>query len=395
MARRRRKGLTSGAAPPPDAVAAEKNSPAPRLSLSKKLLFSLVPLVALLMLIEGGLRLAGFERPTAIESMQFTFSVEGFNADARVPILIRDEVVFWKPRPGLRGHNSHGTTGPEFAEAKPPGTLRIVCLGDSCTHYGPAPYPERWQRQMNAESKRPCEVINAGVIGYTSYQGLRRLETEVAKWSPDVITVYFGWNDHWLARGFRDSQQRPQASSVAAVTSWLDHSRTFQLVSLGVAQLRTAQAADQKRVELDEYEQNLRAMVEAGRKLNAQVWLITAAHALDRGIPDYLTRTREVDDIGGLIAMHERYNESVRRVGKELNAPLIDFAALVASRPDRLELFDDDHIHLSSQGKDLLAEQLLSMAVERGMLEGGRPNAARQRPANGLKTSVSPLLGKI
>lgn len=355
----------SGKSGKPQASGAQAAAP---LSLRKKLLFSLVPLVVLVLLVEGGLRLAGFERRSSLEAMQFSFSVEGFNADARVPILERDDRVFWRPRPLVRGHNSHGTFGPEFSEAKPEGTLRFVCLGDSCTHYGPVPYPERWQKLLQAKAERPCEVINAGVIGYTSLQGLRRLEADVSRWSPDVVTVYFGWNDHWLARGYRDSQQRPPQAAVAGAAELLDHLRTYQLVNLVGAKMRTAQTVGVHRVELDEYADNLRAIVRAGRKLKSEVWLITAPHALDSGIPAYLTATREVDDPAGLIAMHGAYNAAVRQVAQELDAPLLDLDREIEARSDRASYFDDDHIHLSDAGKDYLAERLFEMAASRGFL---------------------------
>jgi lysophospholipase L1-like esterase len=353
--------------------------------------FSLTPLVVLLAVVEGALRLAGFEHRSSLEAMQFTFSVEGFNAEARVPILQRDDVVFWRPRPNVRGHNSHGTFGPEFSQAKPEGTRRFVCLGDSCTHYGPVAYPQRWQKLLNAESQQPCEVINAGVIGYSSLQGLRRLETDVGRWSPDVITVYFGWNDHWLARGFRDSEQRPPRTAVAGAAELLDHLRSYQLASLAAARLRAAQTSGVHRVELAEYAENLRAMVRAGRALKSQVWLITAAHALEQGIPAYLTATREVADPAGLLALHQAYNEAVRQVASELDAPLVDLAGQIDALADKARFFDDDHIHLSDAGKDLLAEQLLAMAVSRGLVErrvsgglGGEPLHSLQRaPAAG------------
>lgn len=372
----RRRSRPAQGASPTDRTASAKSSKlqavsaqtSPPLSLRKKLLFSLVPLVVLLLVVEGGLRLAGFERRSSVEAMQFSFSVEGFNADARVPILERNDQVFWRPRPLVRGHNSHGTFGPEFSEAKPDGTLRFVCLGDSCTHYGPIPYPERWQKLLQARAERPCEVINAGVIGYTSFQGLRRLESDVSRWSPDVITVYFGWNDHWLARGYRDSQQRPPQAAVASTAELLDHLRTYQLVSLAGAKLRTAQSAGVHRVELDEYGDNLRAIVRAGRELKSEVWLITAPHALESGIPAYLTATREVDDPAGLIAMHAAYNQAVRQVAQDLDVPLVDLDREIEARGDRAALFDDDHIHLSDAGKDFLAQQLLEMASRQGFL---------------------------
>lgn len=52
--------------------------------------------------------------------------------------------------------------GPEFADAKPNGIFRIVCLGDSCTHFGPDSYPEKLQALLNEVAPGRFEVINAG-----------------------------------------------------------------------------------------------------------------------------------------------------------------------------------------------------------------------------------------
>jgi hypothetical protein len=42
---------------------------------------------------------------------------------------------------------------------------------------------------------RHVEVVNAGVVGCSSYQGLMRFREEAARYAPDVVLFSFGWND--------------------------------------------------------------------------------------------------------------------------------------------------------------------------------------------------------
>ncbi len=78
--------------------------------------------------------------------------------------------------------------------------FRIICLGDSCT-YGSnvdwdQTYPARLQVVLNNGDDEPrIEVLNAGVSGYTSYQGFRYLQEDLIRYKPDLVTLYFGPND--------------------------------------------------------------------------------------------------------------------------------------------------------------------------------------------------------
>jgi acyl-CoA thioesterase-1 len=83
----------------------------------------------------------------------------------------------------------------------PDGT--VVCLGDSLTEgYGAVTqgvvdksqsYPAYLQNKVN------IPVINAGVSGNTSAQGLARVDTEVLSKNPKIVVIILGAND--LGRG--------------------------------------------------------------------------------------------------------------------------------------------------------------------------------------------------
>ena len=104
-----------------------------------------------------------------------------------------------------------GFRGPEIEREKPRGVLRVVCLGNSGTFgirafrdesapeqrtwRAVASYPGRLARRLEQEGFQHVEVINAGVVGYSSSHGLRQLVLRILDLDPDIITVRFGAND--------------------------------------------------------------------------------------------------------------------------------------------------------------------------------------------------------
>jgi lysophospholipase L1-like esterase len=98
--------------------------------------------------------------------------------------------------------NSLGFRGPEFSVAREPRTYRVVCMGDSST-MGQGVDVEstychlfgRWlERRLAAKGLR-VETINAGIWGYSSYQGLILYEKYVRQWHGDLHIVAYGTND--------------------------------------------------------------------------------------------------------------------------------------------------------------------------------------------------------
>ncbi len=77
----------------------------------------------------------------------------------------------------------------------------IVCLGDSVTgvYYhtgGRRAYPEMLELAIKAtHPDAKVRVINAGISGHTTADGLARLETDVLSHHPALVTISFGLND--------------------------------------------------------------------------------------------------------------------------------------------------------------------------------------------------------
>lgn len=110
----------------------------------------------------------------------------------------------WSPSKGefevLIRINSKGLHDVEREYAKPPGTLRVLLLGDSFVEAVQVEIPQnlssRLQTCLTKQLDRPVEVINAGVIFYGPGDELVFLQSEGLKYQPDLIlTGFFVGND--------------------------------------------------------------------------------------------------------------------------------------------------------------------------------------------------------
>ena len=115
-----------------------------------------------------------------------------------------DPLLFWSLTPGGVGSsgllklNSHGLRGPEISKNKG-NEYRILSLGESSTFAGRAPYKDcysaRLEKLLGRINGRKVRVINAGVPGYTLFQGYQYLIDRGLQFNPDAVLLYFGYND--------------------------------------------------------------------------------------------------------------------------------------------------------------------------------------------------------
>src|SRR5438552_6592272 len=93
--------------------------------------------------------------------------------------------------------NSKGYRGAEFEAAKPLGSFRVVCIGDSCTFGRKHTYPEALASLLNGGNKEApvdrygkqvdlFEVINGGIEGAKSAWALERMR-EALEYEPDLF----------------------------------------------------------------------------------------------------------------------------------------------------------------------------------------------------------------
>ena len=91
--------------------------------------------------------------------------------------------------------NSHGLCGPETTYEKPPGTYRILNLGDSVVMGWGVRQEDTYGRQLQAllneqgKDNLRYEVINAGVPGWNLDNELAYLQAEGLKYEPDLVVL--------------------------------------------------------------------------------------------------------------------------------------------------------------------------------------------------------------
>lgn len=146
--------------------------------------------------------------------------------------------------------NSHGLRGPETTYAKPPGTFRILSLGDSVTMgWGvreEATYGRQLEEMLNEQSGGDLryEVINAGVPGWNLENALAYLQGEGLKYDPDLILL-----DLTLANDIK-GKSALQADNQPALIQWLRvHSYFWPFLTVQLRWLE-ARAQGQDRIDV-------------------------------------------------------------------------------------------------------------------------------------------------
>ena len=140
--------------------------------------------------------------------------------------------------------DEHGFRTPGFTEKKPPGIFRVVCLGDSSTLgmnvEGDDPYPRVLARLLEDARPGRFEVLNLGVIGYTSRQGLELIRQQVLHYEPDLVIFAFGTNDRFW-RNPRSDDELIRATQDAwgclglRLDTGLDDVLSYRLLKRGVS----------------------------------------------------------------------------------------------------------------------------------------------------------------
>jgi lysophospholipase L1-like esterase len=109
-------------------------------------------------------------------------------------IVGRSERTLWRFR-----INRDGFRGEDILADKPPGTRRLLVLGDSYAFgWGvddTAVFPEQLEAPLTHRLGRPVEAINLAVPGYNTVQEHQLLLETGDRYAPDVVLVAYAMND--------------------------------------------------------------------------------------------------------------------------------------------------------------------------------------------------------
>jgi lysophospholipase L1-like esterase len=320
---------------------------------------------------------------------------EGFLEEPYRMWMVRDPFAGWRNAPGFEHAsfriNALGFRGEEIDPQKPPEALRIVCLGDSGTFGlwhaesadGPrrvatrfdASYPDELARAL-ANQARPIEVVNAGVVAYTSSHGLRLFVSRVLDLDPDIVTVRFLWNDHEPAFEPALSAADPDSLLAQRMLEWL---RGWSLLRLGLRAYQSidslhATSEDVRWVDLERYESNLRRFAEISRRHGIRLLFIDyPLRPLSWGVfPSDVERveTGHYEDVQDIHVVHERYHAVLRRVAQDEGVPMVEATRQLRERPPP-SFTSVDIVHPNEIGARVLGERIAEKIEELGWLNGG------------------------
>jgi len=340
------------------------------LKSSTKWLWSAGVLAALVLVPEIGLRIAKFEYRSGVRF--------GFPDPQTMAFFKPDARLFWKLKTpaesgSFRGDtagNSRGFPGPDPAIPKPADAYRALFLGDSCTFQG---YPWLAAERMRAlgipEGKR-AEAVSMAVPGYTSLQGRRAAEAYGLEVEPDVVFVFFGWNDHWAAYREIDSRKTlspPGGGLARCAAVVLEHSRLAQAAAwFSTHVVHVERPLELPRVLPDEYRANLDAIRGLFAARSIPVVFVTAPTTFYTvGVPPKLVEDRFAASAEEAIRLHREYNAIVRAVAAGPGAILLDLEAECAASPELPTWFLNDGVHFSPAGREWIAGRIATLVRDR------------------------------
>jgi hypothetical protein len=286
--------------------------------------------------------------------------------------------------------NRLGFRGGELQPEKPPGTLRLVFLGDSFT-FGEGvrdadTYAESSRALLSAHATGlplRVEALNLGVGGYNTSDEERMLRTVAMAYSPDVVVLGYVLNDAEPSLLEYDSVARRVVWSATAgdapelganqppPDTWIHQLRLARLIWRFFANRETSLRTVEFYVSLyaesaaawDENRQALHDIIELCRSRNVPciVILFPILHQLDDGYP--------------FAEIHAKVGHEVEEAG----GTLIDLLPRLKGR-DASELWvhPADH-HPNEVVHAIAARELVSAVASLGVIE----RAAASLPAGG------------
>jgi lysophospholipase L1-like esterase len=390
-----------------------KNGGARPLSSSKKFLFSSITFIVFFLIIEIVLISFGFTFKIAGNNPEneHWFGL-GFQQDPELPWS-------WIPIPGgggIAGSAQFQFNDLGFRESHAPSkdaiekTLRVICMGDSCTMgwevLNHQTFCHVLKELLEKSLSITVETINAGVPGYSSFQGLHQLEKRILSLEPDVIVFSYCWNDHTFAIHMHETldvfmdenflgqpdKDLPGPTWSSKIHSSLSRLRSYKMMDFLASKLRKQERENtdhgQKhlvdvekvpvRVSLSDYKANFKRMITLSRQkgitpilMNQPSQPIRSTHAftevaksLNYKAPDEKRWSQFSRIIRNLfITRQQEYNEALKEVAKENNVPFVDMISIFEEYKNFEELLIDP-VHPTPKGHNIIADELRNAIIE-------------------------------
>ena len=235
--------------------------------------------------------------------------------------------------------NSLGLRGSQVRED---GSIRILTLGDSCTWgWGvreEQSYPAVLQRLLD-ERRGPSryQVINAGLPGSTSYQGVLYLRERGLSLDPALVIASYGFNDASRDGDVEDQLARERLwMPVLRLDDYLlNRSQTYRWVRWTA--LRGRRQDQTPRATPAKYKQNMTQLVDLARQRGARTMFVAFWHQ------------------GKLI--QRDYQDQLVTVGSDLHVPIVWYEG------PRIDV-----VHPTAEGYAILARAIFDRLEQEGFL---------------------------
>lgn len=306
---------------------------------------------------------------------------------------------------GDQKHNSLGYRGEEIDLPKPQGRFRIVCIGGSTTYTTRVKdyrlsYPALLEKELKNRGYSNVDVVNAGVVGYSSWETLISLAFRVLDVQPDLIIVYHGINDAnarlvWPAAAYKGDDSGRRAPTVNASQPAIVRNLTILrilMVKLGCPTAyalyhdsimkdahtyRAVEFRDQKQkgeypdnifkeVSAEEmfrtnrpvyFERNIRNIIAIAKSNGIQVILPSFATCSD--FPEY-PRVSSPE----YIRVYREQNEIIRSIADDTGVYFFDFVNIFPNKRD----YYTDGRHVNLAGSKLKAKLFADYIVDRNIV---------------------------
>lgn len=352
---------------------------------SKNFLLLIFSLVLLGILSEGVLRLV------------FKEGITANYLDPSWEWIQYDPFVSWKNKAlyerGELNINAHHfrsvTSNQEIEPKKDSKKIRIVCMGDSRTfgiladegriRFDNA-YPQYLAQYFSQHAPQtPIEIINAGVIGYSSSQGLRQLTTQILDLQADILIVNYGFNDPSLAWApslrAQEFSQAWQEELLGRVQGW----RSLGLLWLAYQRGDFFHPApfSVPWTDLQRFEKNLALFQEIANKHEIKLAFLTLGlRPLSQGDskPSFPT-DKPMDyalygakDLSELHQHYQQYLGAMFAIGEQKQVEVIDAATHMMQNPQIPWFNAYDSVHVTPEGAQALAEMIGEAIVRKNWL---------------------------
>lgn len=282
-----------------------------------------------------------------------------------------DPLLFWRLRPNQDAFtkidhkpvhvNAHGTRGPEFADAKPAGTVRILTLGDSRTFGWGVSEPESYsgrlesllRGRMGADER--VEVINAGVNAWSFPQLLVFFREIGSAWKPDFVVI--GEANLWTQFSERSSPEfRDRFMFRVRLKNLLRRLATYHYV----VEVKLKDLYERERVRFIPVDPQSDPLFKEQQQEDPERFFRESIEELcrlaaGRGVKPILLYIPTLSELES--GKPARSLKAKREVSEKLGVPLVDPSEALRRGGASLYL-EGDPVHLSVEGNEVVAKSL-------------------------------------